>query len=62
MNLDEPNDSELFNTMGLIFFLTLVLASIWAIILWWGLKEARQPHNQFETPRSSQLVLPQRTA
>jgi hypothetical protein len=59
MNLEQPPDSELFNTMGLIFFLTIVLASIWGIILWWGVKEARQPHNQFAPPQpTAGLILP----
>lgn len=55
MNLEEPNDSELFNVMSLIFVLTIVLASLWGIVLWFGVTAARQPHNQFEQPRSSSL-------
>ena len=62
MNLEEPNESELFNTMGLIFLLTIVLSAIQAMVLWFAVTAARQPRNQFEQPRSSSLMLPQRSA
>ena len=57
MNPEEPNDSELFNTMGLILVLTLFLSAIQAVVLWFAVTAARQPHNQFEEPRSSALVV-----
>jgi len=62
MNLEEPNDSELFNTMSLIVLLTIILSGVLGVVLWAGVTVARQPHNQFEQPRSSALLLPQRPA